>query len=447
MSKKRLILIFINFIIFLNFPFASIKAQETKTISQIVKEQSAAIVAIAASSPETGYTTTGSGFIINSDGIVVTSFHVVSQATQAVVKLKNGKIYNVKALASYDFWRDVCLLKIEARNLPTVDLGDSDYAALGEQIVVIGNPLGLEHTVASGIISSIRDMGDTSLIQINVPVSPGSSGSPVFNMKGEVIGVVTSSMIEGQLLNFSTPINYVRNLIPDNWNIPLEHVTKKLGEAYRHYYLAQDYLAQGRTQEAIAEIDQISKLYATAKLTHIYLGTFYDMAGLYEEAVREYLKAIAIEPDRIIAHYYLGVDYLNVGRLEEARKKFEQVISMDPNHALGYFGLAGYYYKKGLIEESIEQIQKSLAIDPANVDACYLLGRIYIQKGLYEEAITEIQKASVIYPNDPEVYYNLGLAYLMKGDKLMARRVQEILQKLDTNFGERLSNIIKESGN
>ncbi len=417
--------------------------QSSKSISQIIQDQSESIVYIAAGSPETGYTSTGSGFVVDSRGVIATSFHVISSATQATVKLKDGRVFNVDSVAGYDFWRDVCLLRIDAKNLRSVQLGNSDNVRLGEQIIVIGNPMGLEHTIAKGLVTSIRESAYIKQIQIDAPISPGSSGSPVFNMRGQVIGVVASSMIEGQLLNFSVPINYVRELIDDESQMTLKQVTTKLSKAYEHFDLAKKYLSQGQTAKVITEIEKISRMYPVTALTHVQLGTFYDMAELYDEAAKEYKKAIAIDPNEAAAYSQLGWDCIILDRLDEAKEAFNKTLAIDSKFALAHVGLGNVYYKKRLYENSIQEFRNALSLDPATSQAYVGLGTIYLERGDYSKAIEELKKAILFYPNNAGLHYQLGLAHAKSGNRSMAEEEFKILQKLDQGLANELMSQIR----
>ncbi|MBF0494050.1 MAG: trypsin-like peptidase domain-containing protein [Candidatus Omnitrophica bacterium] len=159
----------------------------------------------------------GSGFIVSPDGLIVTNYHVVKNAKTIAIKLKNAKCYPNAKVINFDSAKDVAVLKIQAGGLKSVDLGNSDWVKIGEKVVVIGNPLGLESTISDGLISSIRTMnGGIKLLQTSVPLSSGSSGSPLFNLRGEVIGVNVSGISNGQNLNFAVPINSVRWVIKDS---------------------------------------------------------------------------------------------------------------------------------------------------------------------------------------------------------------------------------------
>lgn len=156
----------------------------------------------------------GSGFIVNSQGTIITNHHVIEAAHPAIVKMKNGDIYEDISIINFSERQDIAILKISGFDLPSVKLGNSNNVRVGERVIVIGNPHGYENTISDGLLSQIRDSGKGYFLhQISAPISAGSSGSPVFNQKAEVIGIATLSDKLGQNLNFSVPINYARGMI------------------------------------------------------------------------------------------------------------------------------------------------------------------------------------------------------------------------------------------
>lgn len=152
----------------------------------------------------------GSGFVVRSDGIVVTNHHVVANATAMAVKLSSGEVYRNVYLLSSDSVEDLAFLKIEAVDLPAMPLGNSGTAQVGEDVLLVGAPQGLEQTVSNGLISAIRLDEGVRVIQTSAAASPGSSGGPLLNRRGEAIGVMSFKMVNGENLNFAIPINYVR---------------------------------------------------------------------------------------------------------------------------------------------------------------------------------------------------------------------------------------------
>ncbi|MBO3458040.1 trypsin-like peptidase domain-containing protein [Aetokthonos hydrillicola Thurmond2011] len=161
----------------------------------------------------------GSGFIINANGQILTNSHVIDGADTVTVKLKDGRSFKGRVLGE-DPVTDVSVVKIDANNLPTLAVGNSDIVQPGEAVIAIGNPLGLDNTVTSGIISatgrSSTDIGDSSkrldYIQTDAAINPGNSGGPLLNARGEVIGMNTAIIKGAQGLGFAIPINTVQRI-------------------------------------------------------------------------------------------------------------------------------------------------------------------------------------------------------------------------------------------
>ena len=151
-----------------------------------------------------GKTFFGTGFIVDPQGFIITNHHVVfpkdfykKKVENITVTLKNGKNYPIEKLVYYDEVFDLCILKIDAQNLPVVEFSNSQDLEIGETVFTIGNPLGFDYTFSDGLLSSVRTDNGISWIQFTAPVSPGNSGGPLFNTKGQVIGVITMQMTEG----------------------------------------------------------------------------------------------------------------------------------------------------------------------------------------------------------------------------------------------------------
>jgi len=155
----------------------------------------------------------GSGFIISADGIILTNAHVVRGASEVTVKLTDRREFRAKVLGS-DPKTDVAVLKIDAKNLPVVPLGRSGDMKVGEWVLAIGSPFGLENTVTAGVVSakgrSLPDDANVPFIQTDVAINPGNSGGPLFNTKGEVVGINSQIYSQSggyQGLSFAIPID------------------------------------------------------------------------------------------------------------------------------------------------------------------------------------------------------------------------------------------------
>ncbi len=152
----------------------------------------------------------GSGFLIRPDGIIVTNNHVVANAKAMAVKFPSGEVYRKVYLLSSDPTDDLAFLKIEAVDLPTIPLGNSNKVQPGDEVLLVGSPQGLEQTVSNGLISGIRVDNGVRVLQTSAAASPGSSGGPLLNRNGEAIGIMSFKFVNGENLNFAIPINYVR---------------------------------------------------------------------------------------------------------------------------------------------------------------------------------------------------------------------------------------------
>ena len=201
-----------------NDPERQLRSQSApprKDIPAIAKSANGAIVSIVMSDKDGHAIAQGSGFLISNDGVVLTNYHVIAEGASAVAKLPDGTLYVVDGVLASDKVRDVAVIKVHGSNFRTLTLGNSDQLQVGEEVVAIGNPLSLESTVSNGIVSGIRTVEEEGgkFLQVTTPISPGSSGGPLFNMAGEVVGITTMYLKGGENLNFAIPINDAKRLL------------------------------------------------------------------------------------------------------------------------------------------------------------------------------------------------------------------------------------------
>ena len=185
----------------------------TQTAQQIARKAFGSTVLLVMEDANGQPLSLGSGFFVR-DREIASNLHVVEGAARGYAKLVGQKTkYDIKGITAVDPERDLVVLKISAARPQTLSLGNSDGVQVGESVYAVGNPQGLEGTFSQGIVSSIREVGSDKLIQITAPISPGSSGGPVLNGKGEVIGVSVATYRGGQNLNFAIPANYLKALL------------------------------------------------------------------------------------------------------------------------------------------------------------------------------------------------------------------------------------------
>jgi Trypsin-like peptidase domain len=186
-----------------------------KDIPTIAKAANGAVVSIIMSDKDGQPIAQGSGFVVSKDGRIVTNYHVIKSGSSAIVKLPDGAFFAVDGVLAFDKERDIAIIKAHGENFRTVTLGESGRVQVGDEVVAIGNPLSLESTVSNGIVSAVRTIEEAggNLLQITAPISPGSSGGPLFNMAGEVIGITTYGIKGGENLNFAIPVNDAKHLL------------------------------------------------------------------------------------------------------------------------------------------------------------------------------------------------------------------------------------------
>lgn len=208
---QRFLLPSVTFFFFFIFAFPAL-AQEN--LPEIVKKIEPSTVVILTYDKDRKIIGQGSGFFISKEGDVITNRHVLAGAQYAEIKTTDGKVYPITLIVAEDEKADVIRASVNIPKESVRPLSVSiSIPEAGKQVAVIDSPLGLERTVSEGIVSAVREIPAFGKIyQITAPISPGSSGSPVVNMKGEVIGVATFQFIEGQNLNFAIPGDKIAKL-------------------------------------------------------------------------------------------------------------------------------------------------------------------------------------------------------------------------------------------
>ncbi|MDO4785838.1 MAG: Do family serine endopeptidase [Fretibacterium sp.] len=190
----------------------------------------------------------GSGFIVSKEGQILTNNHVIDGVDKITVTLSDGKTYSAKVVGK-DPTFDLAVIKIDPeQDLPVLPLGDSDTVEVGEWVVAIGNPYGLEHSVTVGVISAknrsihARDVNFDGFLQTDAAINPGNSGGPLLNMDGEVVGINTAILPYAQGLGFAVPVNMAKQIMGDlvsygkvkrGWlGISVQNLTPEIAEAY-----------------------------------------------------------------------------------------------------------------------------------------------------------------------------------------------------------------------
>ena len=163
----------------------------------------------------------GAGFILSDNGLIATNLHVIGEARPIRVKLHDGREFDVTSVHATERSQDLAILKIEAENLPTLPLGNSDDLQEGQAVVAIGNPLGLERSVVSGVLSGRREIDGRSMLQIALPIERGNSGGPLLDMQGRVHGLLTLKSLQTKNLGFAIAVNSLKPLLEKPNPVPM----------------------------------------------------------------------------------------------------------------------------------------------------------------------------------------------------------------------------------
>ena len=207
-TTRRLVFLCVTFLLLLGA-----RSAQPQTVQKIAKKAFGSTVLLVIEDANGQPLSLGSGFFVRA-GKIASNLHVVEGGARGYAKLVGQKTnYELEGITAVDTKRDLVVLKISAANSPVLPLGNSDAVQVGESVYAVGNPQGLEGTFSQGIVSSIREVGTDKLLQITTPISPGSSGGPVLNARGEVIGVSVATFKGGQNLNFAIPSDYLKTML------------------------------------------------------------------------------------------------------------------------------------------------------------------------------------------------------------------------------------------
>ena len=191
----------------------AVHAQPTITPREIAARAQRSLLVVRSVDADGDTLGSGTGFIVSSDGTFVTNYHVVEGASRLRVEFLDGRSFTNVSFVTADARRDLAVLKIPGTGHPALRLGRDSAAVIGDRVYVMGNPLGMAGTFSDGLVSGRRPVEGVSMVQISAPISPGSSGGPVMDESGDVIGVATLMLVGGQNLNLAVPARYVAPLL------------------------------------------------------------------------------------------------------------------------------------------------------------------------------------------------------------------------------------------
>jgi tetratricopeptide (TPR) repeat protein len=419
--------------------------QRIPTATEIAKRTFPSVVLLITENSDGQPVAQGSGFFVQAD-VIVTNYHVIKGASRIKAKIVGQKgVYNISEVLGRDKEADLAILRVEGIRGRPLSFGDSSRVAVGEVVYAVGNPEGLEGTFSQGIVSSLRGR---SYIQITAPISHGSSGGPVLNKRGEVIGVAIGAIEEGQNLNFAVPVSYLADLISSNKAeraaAPGDVANGIPSSAKAYYDTGKTYYKQGRYAEAIEAYQQALRLAPNYDDALFEMGVAYSLLGRHQEAINAFKQVIRLIPDDAHAYYQLGLVYSDLGRRQEAIEAYRQAIRIKPDDATAgmYCSLGLSYAALGRRQEAIEAYKQAIQIEPDHAEAHYFLGCSYSLLGRDQEAIEAYKQAIRIKPDHAEAHCLLGGSYAVLGNKRAALEEYEILKSLDKKLANDLFEFI-----
>ncbi len=366
----------------------------------------------------------GSGFIINKEGFIITNNHVIEDADKIKVKLKNGKEFDAE-IVGRDPNTDIGLIRIKSKNdLPVLKLGDSDALKVGQWVVAIGSPFGLEHTVTAGIVSAKgRIIGSgpyDDFIQTDASINPGNSGGPLINMKGEAIGINTAIIASGQGIGFAIPINSSKSIIDQ---------LKRSGEVTR-----------GWLGVGIQDLgEKLSEYYGIKEgkgvlVTEVFPGDPAEEAGIKPKDIILSVNGKKVENTRELSKLIAGTIVGDTVKIKVLRngieKNFEiKIVKREADKIASFTPLKGNEYELGIrVSELTPEIARHFNITEAG--GVIVIGVESESQGMEAGVrVGDIIKEINHQPIKTVKYYKNEIKKLKKGDS-----IQMFIKRVNVGF-------------
>ncbi len=342
----QLLLSSVSFLLFVTPTFSQ------ETLPELVRRVKPIVVAIATYDSQGEALMTGSGFFVR-PGQVVTNLHVIRGAQRCEIKTLDGKgkVFPVAGTIAVDEEGDLALLRVDT---PPERARSSELASAlpdeGETIFVIGNPLKLEGSVSQGIVSAVREVPNVGkIIQITAPISHGNSGSPVFNLKGQVVGVVTVKVTNGQNINLAIAAARLEKMRPGQLRSLPALPSKGSGSdiADSSYRTGLESLWLGNYDNALGYFETAANRNPGRADAWAQVGYCKVKQGKTEEGIRAYQHALELKPHSDEIHNKLGDAFYYAGRMAEAIASYSRAASLSPNNADAHYNLAIAYFESG----------------------------------------------------------------------------------------------------
>ena len=344
----------------------------------------------------------GSGFFVRHN-LIATNHHVIKGTAQGTAKLVGQETkYIIEGVTAKDETNDLALLKVSMQGINPLPLGDSDTVRIGDTIYVAGSPQRWEGTFSNGIISSLRERHTKKQFQMTAPISPGSSGGPVLNDRGEVIGVSANAYRnpETQNINFASHSNALQELLERSGPV------RSLSQVNRPRSAAT-YLIEGSKKEKLRD---------------------------YQGAIVNYTEAIRLKPDYAKAYFKRGLAETRLERYVIAINDYDTAIRLKPDYTEAYLSRGLAKYQLGQYYTAIADCNAAIRLKPDFAQAYLSRGLAKVALKRYEDAITDYNTAIRFKPNYDIAYNDRGLAMANLGQHQAAITDYDTAIRLNPNY-------------
>ncbi len=474
MKTKIRMIVWIALMIALSSPVTA-----AADLTKLVKSIQPAVATVVVYDVNRNVANLGTGFFIDKAGTLVTNHHVLLGKFNAEIRTADGSTYPIKTVIAENQATDLIKVRVDIppEKVHWLPVG-AEPPLVAQHVVVVGSPMGLEQSVSDGIVSSVREIpGLGTFYQMSAPISPGSSGSPVVNLQGKVVGVASFQFLQGQNLNFAIAGNSILDLKADKpgqslseWTFNQSNQKSRLAEemcrkgfrfsmggqdqkALEYFKMATEndpnsttawyglgycYAGKNAHKDAIEAYQQAIRTNPANEISHFHLGNYYFKIGRYEEAIETFKQVVLINPEFEAAYFNIGMIYNKVGRIEDAKKSFQIVVRLNPQSKTAYYNIGVASTKLGQFEQAAVAYKKAIDIQPEFAEALFNLGVVSGELGNAQEEMEAYKKAIRVNPDFAPAHYAIGQAYLDQGDKASALDQYKILKKLDSDMAGKL---------
>ena len=393
---------------------------------------------------------TGTGFIVKPEGVLVTNYHVLLDASSIQAVLSNGDRVKVKSVLKVDRVKDFALIQLADGAYSTLEIGDSsnlkefDYlSALGfaseninslEDSSKLNEQNGPKQNVIQtfGFVLGIHPQAQTNFpfIYTTASFSPGFSGGPVVNKKNHVIGIAT---VEGRSINLALPINFIKPFLDTTERISLSDLLKSdKGSKEAHYYRGNYFMyVKGDTDRAVAEFEKALKLDDSFVLAHYDLAAAYQSQGFNERAIQEYEKALLLNPSFPEGSSNLGGNYFRMQEYKKAENLFKKAIEMYPNFIQSHSNLGSVLNKLNRSKEALPHLDKATQLNPDFGIAYFNLGNAHMNQNNLDKAHEAYSRALEKGVDFVSLHWSMHKIYSLQGSKSKAKNELEIILQID----------------